>query len=190
MMALWLLIFEFFKIGLFSVGGGLATLPFLYQLADKYPWFSADQIPNMIAISESTPGPLGVNMATYTGFQHSGVLGSIAATVGLIFPSVVIIICISKILDKFRSNPYVNDAFYGLRPAVMGLIGAAGFGVLIGALFHSATWEELHPENLGSMLGVAECILLVVLLVATNRWKKHPIFYIVLSAVAGIAFGL
>ena len=147
MTGIFTLIFEFFKIGLFSVGGGLATLPFLYRLADKYPWFSVDQIPDMIAISESTPGPLGVNMATYTGFQHSGVLGSICATVGLIFPSVVIIIIVSRMLDKFRSNKYVNYAFYGLRPAVMGLIGAAGFGVLIGALFHSATLEELSFGN-------------------------------------------
>ena len=106
MMDLFILFFEFFKIGLFSVGGGLATLPFLYRLADKYSWFSVDQIPDMIAISESTPGPLGVNMATYTGFQHSGVLGSICATAGLIFPSVVIIICVSKFLEKFRSGEY------------------------------------------------------------------------------------
>ena len=190
MMDIFILIFEFFKIGLFSVGGGLATLPFLYRLADKYPWFSTSQIPDMIAISESTPGPLGVNMATYTGFQHSGVIGSICATVGLIFPSVVIIIMVSKVLEKFRSNKYVNYAFYGLRPAVMGLIAAAGFGVLIGALFHSATLEELSFANLGSVIGVEECILFVVLLFATNKWKKHPIFYIVLSAAVGIIFAL
>ena len=190
MMNIFTLIFEFFKIGLFSVGGGLATLPFLYRLADKYPWFSMNQIPDMIAISESTPGPLGVNMATYTGFQHSGVIGSICATVGLIFPSVVIIIMVSKVLEKFRSNKYVNYAFYGLRPAVMGLIGAAGFGVLIGALFHSATLEELSFANLSSMIGVEECILFAALLFATNKWKKHPIFYIVLSAAVGIIFAL
>ena len=190
MMDILILIFEFFKIGLFSVGGGLATLPFLYRLADKYPWFSTSQIPDMIAISESTPGPLGVNMATYTGFQHSGVIGSICATVGLIFPSVVIIILVSKVLEKFRSNKYVNHAFYGLRPAVMGLIAAAGFSVLIGALFHSAKPEDLNLGNIGSMVGIEECILFVVLLFATNKWKKHPIFYIVLSAVVGIIFAL
>ena len=99
-MSLLILIFEFFKIGLFSIGGGLATLPFLYRLADKYPWFSAKQIPDMIAVSESTPGPLGINMATYTGFQHSGVIGSIAATFGLVLPSVIIIILISKVLEN------------------------------------------------------------------------------------------
>lgn len=190
MMELLLLIFEFFKIGLFSVGGGLATLPFLYRLADKYPWFSTSQILDMIAISESTPGPIGINMATYTGFQHSGVIGSICATVGLIFPSVVIIILISKVLVKFRSNKYVEYAFYGLRPAVMGLIGAAGFSVLIGVLFHSAALEELSLSNFGGFIGIEECILFTVLLFATNKWKKHPVFYIVLSAVAGIVFAL
>lgn len=190
MMDLFILVFEFFKIGLFSVGGGLATLPFLYRLADKYPWFSTSQIPDMIAISESTPGPLGVNMATYTGFQHSGVIGSICATAGLVLPSVIIIIMVSKVLEKFRSNKYVDYAFYGLRPAVMGLIGAAGFGVLVGALFHSAKLEELSLGNIGSMIGIEECILFAALLFATNKWKKHPIFYIVLSAIVGIVFAL
>ena len=184
------LVFEFFKIGLFSVGGGLATLPFLYRLADRYPWFSVDQIPDMIAIAESTPGPLGVNMATYTGFQHSGIVGSVCATAGLIFPSVVIIILVSKFLEKFRSNPYVDYAFYALRPAVTGLIAAAGFSVLIGALFHSAQLEELRLSALGSQIGIEECMLFAVLLFATNKWKKHPIFYIVLSAVVGIVLAL
>ena len=181
-MSLLILIFEFFKIGLFSIGGGLATLPFLYRLADKYPWFSAKQIPDMIAVSESTPGPLG--------FEHSGVIGSIAATFGLVLPSVIIIILISKVLEKFRSNKYVEYAFYGLRPAVMGLIAAAGFGVLIGALFHSAALSDLTLSNLGCYIGIEECILFVVLLFATNKWKKHPIFYIVLSAIVGIVFAL
>lgn len=190
MSSLLTLIFEFFKIGLFSIGGGLATLPFLYRLADQYPWFSAAQIPDMIAISESTPGPLGVNMATYTGFQHSGALGSICATAGLIFPSVVIIIWISKFLEKFRENRYVEYAFYALRPAVMGLIGAAGFGVLIGALFHGAALDDLQLAALGSQIGIEECIFFVLLLFATNKWKKHPIFYIAVSAAVGILFAL
>lgn len=186
----FVLICEFFKIGLFSVGGGLATLPFLYRLAEKYPWFSVDQIPDMIAISESTPGPLGVNMATYTGFQHSGVVGAVLATAGLVAPSVIIIILVSKVLEKFRSNPYVERAFYGLRPAVLGLIASAGFGVLIGALFHSATLEELQLSVLGSQIGIPECILFAVLLFATNHWKKHPVFYIVLGAAVGILLAL
>ena len=98
-MQLLILFLEFFKIGLFSVGGGLATLPFLYDLADKYPWLSASQIPDMIAISESTPGPLGVNMATYAGFHCAGPLGSVIATAGLVTPSVIVIIIVYKFLD-------------------------------------------------------------------------------------------
>lgn len=188
MNGLLLLFFEFFKIGLFSVGGGMATLPFLYRLADKYSWFSVNQIPDMIAVSESTPGPLGVNMATYTGFQFGGVFGSICATLGLIFPSVVIIVVISKFLEKFRNNKYVEYAFYGLRPAVTGLIASAGAGVLVGALFHSARLKELQLSALGSMVGVKECVLFIILLIATNKWKKHPVFYIALSAAVGIVF--
>ena len=189
MNGLLLLFIEFFKIGLFSVGGGMATLPFLYRLADKYTWFSVNQIPDMIAISESTPGPLGVNMATYTGFQFGGALGSVCATLGLIFPSVVIIVIISKFLEKFRNNKYVEYAFYGLRPAVTGLIASAGAGVLIGALFHSATLDELEFSTLGSMIGIKECILFAILLFATNKWKKHPVFYIAIGAVIGIVLG-
>lgn len=188
MMELLVLFYEFLKIGLFSVGGGLATLPFLYRLAEKYPWFSPEQIPDMIAVSESTPGPLGVNMATYAGFQHSGVMGSIFATVGLVLPSLVIIIFISGFLEKFRSNKYVEYTFYGLRPAVTGLIGAAGFGVLIGALFHSASFRELEFAAFGSQIGWKELILFAVLCVATSRWKKHPVFYIALSGAIGILF--
>lgn len=187
MNGLLLLIFEFFKIGLFSVGGGMATLPFLYRLADKYPWFSISQIPDMIAISESTPGPLGVNMATYAGYQYAGAIGSVCATLGLIFPSVVIILVVSKFLEKFRNNKYVEYAFYGLRPAVTGLIASAGAGVLVGALFHSAKLQELQLSTLGSMVGVKECILFVVMLFATNKWKKHPVFYILIGAAVGIA---
>ena len=130
-MQLLILFLEFFKIGLFSVGGGLATLPFLYDLADKYPWLSAAQIPDMIAISESTPGPLGVNMATYVGFQCGGVLGGVIATAGLVTPSVIVIIIVYKFLERFRKSTLVENAFYGLRPIVVGLIASAGFGVIV-----------------------------------------------------------
>lgn len=136
------------------------------------------------------PRPLGINMATYTGFQHSGVIGSIAATFGLVLPSVIIIILISKVLEKFRSNKYVEYAFYGLRPAVMGLIAAAGFGVLIGGAVSFCGAICLTLSNFGSYIGIEECILFVVLLSQLNKWKKHPIFYIVLSAIVGIVFAL
>ena len=140
-MQLLILFLEFFKIGLFSVGGGLATLPFLYDLADKYPWLSAAQIPDMIAISESTPGPLGVNMATYVGFQCGGVLGGVIATAGLVTPSVIVIIIVYKFLERFRKSTLVENAFYGLRPIVVGLIASAGFGVIVLSLFNKEAWS-------------------------------------------------
>ncbi len=185
----WLILFyEFFKIGLFSIGGGLATLPFLYKLADKYDWFHTGMIADMVAISESTPGPLGVNMATYTGFQFGGVLGSIIATVGLVFPSVIIIIIISKFLQKFQNNPRVEDVFYLLRPAVTGLIGAAGFGVLLTALLHVNKISDISFQNFLGLFGLKECILFVLMLFLTNKFKTHPVIYIAVGAVIGIIF--
>ena len=188
-MSAWLMLFyEFFKIGLFSVGGGLATLPFLYKLADKYEWFQSGMVADMIAISESTPGPLGVNMATYAGFQFGGIWGGIVATVGLVFPSVVIIIFVSKFLEKFRSNSHVEDVFYLLRPAVTGLIGAAGFGVILTALLHVGKISQLSIDTLLGFIGIKECILFVIMLFLTNKFKKHPVVYIAAAAVVGIIF--
>ena len=123
------LFFEFFKVGLFAVGGGLSTFPFLEDLANKTGWFTMSDLLNMIAVSESTPGPIGVNMSTYAGVVTSGILGGLISTLGLITPSVIIILIVAKFLDKFRNNFYVESAFYGLRPAVLGLISAAGFSV-------------------------------------------------------------
>lgn len=183
---LFLLFFEFFKIGLFSVGGGLATLPFLYRLADQYDWFTTQMVGDMIAISESTPGPLGINMATYTGFQHSGILGGMTATFALVLPSIVIIICISKALEKFRKNPHVEHAFSTIRPTVTGMIGAAGFGVILNSVFHLELFQQSGKWM--DFFGWKELVLFILLLILTNKFQKHPIFYIAISAVAGILF--
>ena len=184
MMGYFVLFIEFLKIGLFSVGGGLATLPFLYQLADKYDWFNHQMVGNMIAISESTPGPIGINMATYTGFQNNGVLGSVIATFGLILPSLVIIIMISKALDRFRTNEKVEQIFYALRPVVTGMIGAACFSVLVGALFPNG----IRENDIFASLGMKEMILFIIILLATKKWKWHPIVYIVIGAACGVIF--
>ena len=116
------LFLEFFKIGLFAVGGGLATIPFLHQLAEKYTWFTVETLVDMIAISESTPGAMGVNMATYTGFTTAGIPGSLVATLGLVLPSIVIIIIIAHFLKQFSDSPVVKAIFTGLKPAVAALI--------------------------------------------------------------------
>ena len=123
------LFFEFFKAGLFAVGGGLATIPFMKEISLRTGWFTLSQLTDMIAVSESTPGPMGVNCATYVGYEIAGILGGIIATLGLIAPSIIIIIIISKILEKFRNNKYVDAAFFGLRAASVALIADAGVSV-------------------------------------------------------------
>ena len=123
------LFYEFAKTGLFAVGGGMATIPFLYAISEKTGWFTAADIGNMIAISESTPGAMGVNMSTYVGCSVKGVLGAVIATLGLVLPSIIVILIISRMLEKFKDSKLVQKIFYGLRPASTGLIIAAGVGV-------------------------------------------------------------
>ena len=130
------LFFRFFKAGLFAVGGGLATLPFLYEISDATGWFSHAQLADMVAISESTPGPIGVNMATYVGYSSAGLLGGLVATLGLITPSVIVILIVARFLRSFSDNKYVQAVFYGLRPASTALIAAAGYSVLKISLLH------------------------------------------------------
>lgn len=182
MMLLLRLFFEFFQTGLFAVGGGLATLPFLYDMSDRMGWFTHQDLANLIAISESTPGPIGINAATYVGFLTAGPLGSLTATIGLITPSVIIIILIAQVLDRFRANPLVDKLFYGLRPASTGLIAAAGFLV-----FQSALWDPAALSMLSSIRWPA-VVLAVVLYLAIRKWDKHPIWYLAAAAVVGILF--
>ena len=140
-MTFLLLFLEFFKTGLFAIGGGLATLPFLKQIALRYPWFTPSDLMDMIAVSESTPGPLGVNSATYAGFHAAGIPGAITATCSLILPSVIIIILVSRALDKFRDSPLVQNGFYGLRPASAGLI----FGAMLEVFAASCCTRKTGP---------------------------------------------
>ncbi len=181
------LFYEFFKTGLFAVGGGLATLPFLRDIATKYPeWFNESMLADMIAVSESTPGPIGVNMATFAGFSASGILGALVSTLGLITPSVIIMLIVARLLKSFRDNHYVNAAFYGLRPAVAGLIGAAGISVAQTALVHLP-----YNGNLLDLIDIPSiCIFLVVaILMRIKKIKVHPIAYLAASAVIGIILG-
>ena len=120
------LFWEFMKIGMFSVGGGMATLPFIYDLGEKTGWYAPQQVADMLAVSESTPGPMGINTATYVGYEVAGIPGALAASFGIIIPGLILVMIIMAILDRFRSNKYVNGAFFGLRPASVGLIITAG----------------------------------------------------------------
>lgn len=180
------LFFEFFKIGLFAVGGGMVTIPFLYELTDKYSWFTKEILGNMIAISESTPGPVGVNMATYAGINATGIWGGIVATLGLVFPSVVIIVLVSKILEKFKSNKYVAHAFSGIRPGTTGMIASAGIGILFLALFGVDSWQEISF----SLLNYKAVILFALTLIITNKIKIHPVFYILAGGIIGAIFAI
>ena len=124
-----LLFYEFFKIGLFAIGGGLVTVPFLFDLGNKYSWYSLKELTDMIAIAESTPGPIGVNMATFAGVSVAGVLGGAIATLGLILPSLIIIIIIARLMDKYQCSMRVHEVLAGIRPAVLALILFAGLEI-------------------------------------------------------------
>ena len=111
MMTLLRLIYEFFKTGLFAVGGGLATLPFLYEMGEKTGWFTAQDVLNLLAVSESTPGPIGINMSTYVGFITAGIPGAVIASLSLAAPCVIVILLVIRVLDKFKGNPLVDSIF-------------------------------------------------------------------------------
>lgn len=198
-MILLRLFFEFFQAGLFAIGGGMATLPFLQRMGASTGWFTDAQLADMVAISESTPGPIGVNMATYVGYTTGqstlggfggGVLGAVTATLGLITPSVIVILIIAILLRSFRDNRYVNAAFYGLRPASAALITNALISVLLIALFR----VELFRET-GLLIDLVspKALILAAVLLFLTRWckptkKLHPIFFILFSAVIGVVF--
>ena len=190
-MTLLLLFFEFFKTGLFAVGGGMATLPFLYDMSARHPeWFSAAQLADMIAVSESTPGPIGVNMATYVGFETSGVPGALVATLGLVTPSVIVILIVARMLKAFRSNKTVDAVFYGLRPCSVGLIAAAGILVVKIALFRFDAYAASGIfTDIFNWKALTLAAVLLVLTRAVKATKKlHPVVFILASAAAGVLF--
>lgn len=174
---------EFFKIGLFAVGGGLATLPFLFQMADKYDWLNREMVGNFLAIAQSSPGAVGVNMAAETGFQYGGVAGSVCAAFGLISPAIIIVTVIARMLLAFKTNKVVVSVFSGLRPAAAGLLATACLGAWKIALYNSsAVWY--------AALRWKECILCALIFAGISRFKGHPILYIVIAGAAGIFFKL
>ncbi len=163
------LIFEFFKIGLFSFGGGYATIPFLYHIAETYKWYSVNELTQMVAVASITPGPVGINVATYAGLQSAGVFGAFLATTAEMFPSLILVIIVSKLLKKFSDNFYVKTIIVTLKP----ISCAALTSVAIGLLKPTIT-------NIKAM------ILLAFLLILSWKSKKDPLFYILISAIIGI----
>ena len=182
------LFFEFFKTGLFAVGGGLATLPFLYEISAKTGWFTYQDIADMIAISESTPGAIGINMSTYAGFTTAGVPGGILATLGLALPSILIIIVVARFLDRFSENRYVKKAFYGLRAASLAMVTAALLNVVKVALIDPSAFTGV--SSLPSVIKIVPILIAVVLFLVMRKVKWHPVFFLAISAVIGIVLGL
>ena len=170
----WLLLFvEFFKIGMFAIGGGLVTVPFLFDLSDKYGWFSKTDLANMIAVSESTPGPIGVNMASFAGYNTEGIIGTIIATLGLVTPSVIIMIIIARMMQKYSCNIRVREILSGIRPAVLALILFAGLQIAKLAI-----------------VGSVEILFFVAMLAMMRLWRKSPVFYICVAAILGMVLKL
>ena len=179
------LLWEFFKTGLFAIGGGMATLPFLKNIGLSTGWYSQTDLMNMLAVSESTPGPIGINMATYVGFVTCGIPGAIISTLGLVTPSVIVILIIAAFLKAFRHNRYVEAAFYGLRPASTAMVAAAGLSVVAITL--------LNTGAAGLAIVNWKALALAAVILALTRWVKptkglHPIVFILASAVVGVVF--
>ncbi len=166
-----LLFLEFFKIGLFSIGGGYATMPFLYHIIGEYGWYTSNQLSNMIAVSIITPGPVGVNMATFAGFQTAGITGAITATLSLIFPSYIFVIGVSKLLKTFRENFIFKAVLYSLKPVGCGLLLAVGIDFF-----------KDHVTNLSGML------LFLFLFLLSFKFKKNPLYYFLIASLIGILF--
>lgn len=184
------LFYEFFKVGLFSIGGGVATIPFYMELAYKYDWLTTQMLTDMIAVSESTPGPIGINLATYAGFRAAGIPGALVATFSEVLPSFIILVLIAKALERYKENALVSSTFSGIRPAVAGLIAAAGWSVMRVALFTAPSGSSLFTTLLSCDIKwlVLFCALLALMQIKPLK-KLHPIVYIVFSAVVGIGAG-
>ena len=166
------LFLQFFHIGLFSFGGGYATLPFLYHIAETTNWYTPHQLSDMIAISSITPGPVGVNVATFAGYATTGLLGAFIATFAVILPSYIIVVLISKVLEIYKTNKYVQAAIYALKPAGCGLLAAVGINMVVS-----------NTNFLGMLF-------LGFLFYLSTKRKWNPVFYLGISALFGLIAGL
>ena len=187
-MILLQLYFEFFKTGLFAVGGGLATIPFLQAIGQRTNWFTDTDLTTMMAVSESTPGPIGVNMATYVGFETAGIPGAVLATLGLVTPSLCIILIIAGFLQKFRTSRTVDAVFQGLSPASTALVACAGLSVAVNVILDIGGTAEHTFSIHWSSLFLAIGIFFAMKMPACK--KLHPITFIALSALLGVILQL
>jgi chromate transporter len=168
---------EFFKTGLFAVGGGLATIPFLRIIIDKYG-LMPNGLTDMFAIAQSLPGALGVNFSVYAGYAARGVPGAVLAGISLVFPSVAVVAIIARFMEKFRGSRFSESAFYGMRAASAGMLSAAFAGVIAELMFDFAAFA----------FNVKNCVMFtafLVLIIVTQKKKIHPILFIIAGAIVG-----
>lgn len=181
-----ILLFEFFKTGLFSVGGGLATIPFLREMGSTYGWVTEAELANIIAIAESTPGPIGVNAATYVGYHAAGIPGGIIATLGLVAPSVIIIVLVSKAMERFVNSKWIKSLFSALQPAAVGLVLAAGFSLFLTSLNVEADLLSLSfHADWSSLLRLAVFAVLAFFAFFRHTKKLHPLWFMLAGGVLG-----
>ena len=178
---------EFFKVGLFTFGGGLASIPFLYDISDRLSWFTYEQVANAIAIGGSTPGAVGVNYCTYLGYLTGGPIGAVLGAVGFVAPSIIIVLIISRFISKFKDNKIVNAAFYGLRAASVALIASALLSVIKLALLNISAFQS--SGSILALFNIPNIILAVLVFFVLKKWNPHPVFALGACAVVGIIFG-
>lgn len=182
------LCYEFFIIGLFAVGGGMAALPFLYRLAEKTGWFTAKFVTDMVVVAESTPGPIGINMATYVGFSVAGFLGAVIATLSVIAPAIIIVTLLSKTIEKYKRHPIMRDGFYAVRPAVVGIIGAGFYQVLSNVIFNVSLYEQ--TKMIRDLITKKEVIVFIIFFILMRKFHLNVVFYVCIAAIAGVILKL
>lgn len=183
------MMWEFFKAGLFAVGGGMATIPFLQEMGEKYGYFTNEELLDMIAVSESTPGAIGINMATYAGIKAHGPLGGILATLSLVAGPIIIVLIIARAIKAFKDSKIVKDAFTTLRPATAGLILGAMFTVLVITLFDIESYQS--TGQILQILRPIPIVLFGIFLFFLFKFKKiSPVWIIFSGAILGIVLGL
>ena len=185
-MILFFLCMEFAKIGFFSLGGGYATLPFLYHMSEVYGWFSPLELSRMLAISSITPGPVGLNVATFAGFKTAGILGSIVATMSIMLPSFFMIIIISKMLKKFKDSPCRCSVMYALRPATAAMLAAVALRLFRDAIIRNPDFSGFNFLQMQNFIDIKGFLLLVILFILSLKLKKDPLVFLAFGAIAGI----
>ncbi len=184
-MILLQLFYEFFKVGLFAVGGGPATIPFLMKMAERLDWFTTSELLDMIAVSESTPGPIGINMATYCGYRTAGIPGALTATIALTLPAFLIMLFIARLIVEYKNNRTIEAVFSGIRPAVAGLILYAAWSLLKVTVITRVD-GKIHFH----IINIAICAAILAVMNIRQLKKLHPVIWIGVGAVLGIVLKL